>query len=232
MNFLKLGEEACVDLEKFSLQGAVNKNLRYSYNKIQKQGYTFEIIPQQQTEGIIDKFQEISDLWLKEKNTKEKKFSLGSFSREYISNFQTAVVRKNADITAFANIWTTEQKEELSIDLMRHLPDCPNGIMDYLFTELMLWGKEQGFEWFNLGMAPLSGLTDNALAPLWHKVGTFVFRHGEHFYNFQGLRQYKEKFNPVWQPRYLACPKGLMLPRILANLAGLISGGIVGTIAR
>jgi phosphatidylglycerol lysyltransferase len=232
MSFLKLGEEARVDMGSFSLDGSENRDLRHAHNKFQKEGFTFEIVPQRQVGQIIDKLENISDSWLKEKNTREKKFSLGSFSREYISNFQTAVVRKNADITAFANIWTTEQKEELSIDLMRHLPDCPNGIMDYLFTELMLWGKEQGFEWFNLGMAPLSGLTDNTLAPLWHKAGTFVFRHGEHFYNFQGLRQYKEKFNPVWQPRYLACPKGLMLPRILTNLAGLISGGIVGTIAR
>ncbi len=232
MNFLKLGEEARADIKNFSLEGASNRDLRQAHNKIQKQGYTFEIIPQQQTGKVYDKLQEISDSWLKEKNTREKRFSLGSFSKEYMGNFPIAVVRKNADIAAFANVWATGQKEELSVDLMRHLPDCPNGVMDYLFAELMLWGKEQGFEWFNLGMAPLSGLTDNALAPLWHKVGTFVFRHGEHFYNFQGLRQYKEKFNPVWQPRYLACPKGLMLPRILANLAGLISGGIVGTVAR
>ena len=232
MTFLKLGEEARVDLKEFSLEGSANRELRYALNKIQKQGYTFDIIPQQQTGEIIDKFQDISDLWLKEKNTREKSFSLGSFSKEYISNFPIAVARKNNDIKAFANIWTTGQKEELSLDLMRHLPDCPNGIMDYLFVEIMLWGKQQGYECFNLGMAPLSGLTDNTLAPLWHKFGTFVFRHGEHFYNFNGLRHYKQKFNPVWQPRYLACPRGLMLPRILTNLASLISGGITGVIAR
>jgi phosphatidylglycerol lysyltransferase len=232
MSFLKLGEEARVDMKGFSLEGSLGKDLRYAHNKIQKQGYAFEIMPQQQVGRVIDKLQDISDLWLKGKNTREKRFSLGSFSEEYISNFPAAVVRKNADITAFANIWMTEQKEELSIDLMRHLPDCPSGIMDYLFIELMLWGREHGFEWFNLGMAPLSGLADNALAPLWHRFGTFVFRHGEHFYNFNGLRQYKEKFNPVWQPRYLACPRGLMLPRILTNLASLISGGITGVVVR
>jgi phosphatidylglycerol lysyltransferase len=232
MNFLKLGEEARVDLKQFSLEGSLNRDLRQTHNKVQRQGYTFEIIPQQQTGQIIDRLEEISESWMKERNTREKRFSLGSFSREYISNFPVVAVRKNGNITAFANIWTAGQKEELSVDLMRHLTDCPNGIMDYLFAELMLWGKQQGYKWFNLGIAPLSGLTDNALAPLWHKFGTFVFRHGEHFYNFQGLRQYKEKFSPVWQPRFLACPKGMMLPRILANLASLISGGIVGTVAK
>lgn len=232
MTFLKLGEEASVNLEDFSLEGAANKSLRYSYNKIQKQNYTFEIIPPEQIPQIIDRLEEISGSWIREKNTREKRFSLGSFNREYMGNFPIAVVSRDHDITAFANIWKTSGKEELSIDLMRHLADCPDGIMDYLFAEIMLWGKQQGYKWFNLGMAPLSGLTDNALAPLWHKVGTFVFRHGEHFYNFSGLRHYKQKFNPVWQPRYLACPRGLMLPRILTNLVSLISGGITGAVVR
>jgi len=232
MSFLKLGEEAQVDLKKFSLEGAAGRDLRYAHNKIHKQGYTFEIIPQQQTAEIADKLQVISDLWLKDKKTREKGFSLGFFSKEYVNNFPIAAIRFNDEIAAFANIWATGQKNELSVDLMRYLPDCPNGVMDYLFIEIMLWGKGQGYEWFNLGMAPLAGLTDNSLSPLWHKFGTFIFRHGEHFYNFSGLRHYKEKFNPVWQPRYLACPKGLMLPRILTNIAGLISGGITGVVIK
>jgi phosphatidylglycerol lysyltransferase len=55
---------------------------------------------------------------------------------------------------------------------------------------------------------------------------------GENFYNFQGLRQYKEKFDPVWEPTYLASPGGLVLPRILTNLATLISGGLRGVVAK
>ena len=53
-----------------------------------------------------------------------------------------------------------------------------------LFVELLLWGKAEGYTWFNLGMAPLWGLENHPLAPAWHRVGNFVFRHGEHFYNF------------------------------------------------
>ena len=97
---------------------------------------------------------------------------------------------------------------------------------------LMLWGKEQGYRWFNLGMAPFSGLENRALAPLWNRLGAFVFRYGEHFYNFQGLRQYKEKFDPQWRPRYLASPGGLALPQIFTNLATLISGGMKGVVAK
>ena len=104
--------------------------------------------------------------------------------------------------------------------------------MEYLFIELMLWGRQEKYQWFNLGMAPLSGIQDHALAPLWNRLGAFVFRYGDHFYNLKGLRQYKEKFKPEWEPKYLAATGGLALPHILTNVASLISGGIKGVIAK
>jgi phosphatidylglycerol lysyltransferase len=118
------------------------------------------------------------------------------------------------------------------VDLMRYSSDAPSGVMEYLFIELMLWGRANGFERMGLGMAPLSGLESRALAPRWHRFGGMLYRHGEHFYNFQGLRRYKEKFDPIWEPRYLATPAGLALPRVLSNVASLISGGITGLLTR
>ena len=115
---------------------------------------------------------------------------------------------------------------------MRHRVDAPNGVMDYIFLNLILWGQQQGYKFFNLGMAPLSGLENRSLGTVWNRVGALTYRFGENFYNFQGLRQYKEKFDPVWEPMYLASPGGLALPRILTNLATLISGGLRGVVAK
>jgi phosphatidylglycerol lysyltransferase len=115
---------------------------------------------------------------------------------------------------------------------MRFGPDAPRGAMDYLFIELMLWAKAQGYRRFNLGMAPLAGLERHPLAPAWHRVGNFVFRHGEHFYNFEGLRRYKAKFDPEWEPRYLVAPGGVALPRILVDVSVLIAGGMKELFAR
>ena len=89
----------------------------------------------------------------------------------------------------------------------------------------MLWGKAEGYQRFALGMAPLSGFEDSPLATLWNWLGTLVYEHGEAVYSFQGLRAFKAKFNPVWEPRYLAYPGGLRLPRILADTSALIAGG-------
>ena len=165
-------------------------------------------------------------MWLTSKSTGEKRFSVGSFSAQYLRQFPLAIVRAEGVPAAFANLWTTASKAELSVDLMRFGPDAPRGSMDYMFTELMLWGRSQGYGWFNLGMAPLSGLEAHPLAPAWHRVGNFIFRHGEHFYNFDGLRRYKMKFDPVWEARYLAARGGIALPRVLMDVSVLIAGGV------
>ncbi len=232
LTLLKLGEEARVDLGAFSLDGAGNKGKRNLVNRLEKEGCTFEVVSADEMPVLLDRFREISDTWLALKTTREKRFSLGFFDDAYLRNFPAAVVRRGGNIVAFANVWTAAEKEEISVDLMRYLPDAPEGVMEYLFIRLMLWGKAEGFHWFNLGMAPLAGLEDHTLAPLWTRLGAMVFRHGEHFYNFQGLRQYKAKFDPVWTPRYLASPGGIALPRVLTSIATLISGGLKGVIVR
>ena len=115
---------------------------------------------------------------------------------------------------------------------MRHSFAAPSGIIDFLFIHLMLWGAQNGFKWFNLGMAPLAGLENRALAPVWLRIGAFVFGYGEHFYNFQGLRKFKDKFDPVWEPKFLVSPGGLALPQIFADIAALNSGGIKGIFSK
>jgi phosphatidylglycerol lysyltransferase len=174
----------------------------------------------------------ISDAWLAEKNSREKGFSLGRFDETYLAHHPIALIHFGGQAVAFANLWTSPTLDELSVDLMRWSPGAPPGMMDFLFLKLMLWGQETGYAKFNLGMAPMSGLENRTLAPLWSKAGALVYRFGEHFYNFRGLRQYKEKFDPDWEPRYIATPGGLALPRILANVASLISGGLGGIVRK
>jgi phosphatidylglycerol lysyltransferase len=229
---LKLGEEAYVHLPSFSLEGGQWAGLRHSRNKVTRIGATFRIIPATGVPAIEQDLRRVSDAWLAGKNTREKGFSLGYFTMEYLSRCPMAVVESGGQIIAFTNLWLGADKEELSADLMRYQPDCPDSIMDYLFIELMLWGKSEGYRWFNLGMAPLSGFEDHASAPLWAKAGMLIFRYGEHFYNFQGLRQYKEKFNPQWRPKYLACRGGLALPRAISSIAALTSRGLTGVVTK
>jgi phosphatidylglycerol lysyltransferase len=229
---LKIGEEARVPLAQFSLEGAARADLRQAHRRAQRDGASFEVVPPQGVAGLLPELRRISDAWLSAKSTGEKRFSVGAFSPQYLEQFPLAVVRAEGTPVAFANLWRTGTLAELSVDLMRFGPDAPRGAMDYLFIELMLWGQRTGFRHFNLGMAPLSGLEAHPLAPAWHRVGNFIFRHGEHFYNFEGLRRYKAKFDPAWEPRYLVARGGIALPRVLIDVSTLIAGGVKELFAR
>jgi phosphatidylglycerol lysyltransferase len=227
-----LGEEAVVSLDEFGLEGARRRNLRQSFHRAQREGLSFEILDRTTVAARIDELAAISESWLSSKNTREKGFSLGRFDPAYIQRFDVAIARLNGQAVAFANVITTDTKAEASIDLMRHLPAAPPNTMLFIFVQLLLYFKAQGFRRFTLGMAPLSGLETHPLAPLWHRFGHLVYNRGERFYNFQGLREFKEKFDPVWEPRYLATTPGISPILVMADIAALIGGGVQGIIRK
>ena len=229
LSLFKLGEEARVSLPSFSLQGKQHDAQRNRRNKFVKMGYQFEILSGQALELAMPSLRRISDAWMQNKQVREKGFSLGFFDETYLKHTDVAVIKDEAgNLVAFANLWQTANLEELSIDLMRYDPNAPKGIMDFLFSELMLWGKAENYQWFSMGLAPLAGLEKFPLAPLWHKIGATLFDLGDQFYNFKGLHEYKAKYTPNWQPRYLAAPGGLTVPVIMVIITCLISGGWQG----
>jgi phosphatidylglycerol lysyltransferase len=90
---------------------------------------------------------------------------------------------------------------------------------------MILHFKEAGFECVSLGMAPLAGVEQTPLASPWHRIAGLLRQRGSHFYNFQGLREFKDKFHPDWQPRYHAA-SGTIGPFIaLADVAALANPG-------
>ncbi len=225
LNLSKLGEEARVPLEAFSLEGAARADLRQAHRRAIRDGASFELVGHAAVPAMLPELRAVSDAWLAAKNGAEKRFSLGFFDERYLSYFDVGMVRHHGAVVAFANLWRGGSTE-LSVDLMRYNDAAPKGVVDYMLIECMLWGRSQGFRWFNLGMAPLSGLEEHTLAPTWHKLGRMVQRYGETFYNFEGLRKFKQKFDPVWRPRYLAAPDGLAMAGALLDVTALISGGV------
>jgi phosphatidylglycerol lysyltransferase len=228
----KLGEYAYVPLHDFSLRGTKRARLRQSMNHAQREGLEFAVLTGDQVAAALPELQRVSQAWLTGYRAREKGFSLGRFSEAYLLERPIAVVRRREHIVAFANLLHSDLKAEISIDLMRHLPTAPGGAMDFLFVSLLQYSREAGYERFGLGMAPLSGMATHELAPRWHRFGKLLFDRGERFYNFRGLRNFKEKFEPVWEPRYLAAPGGAAPVLALSDIAALISGGVRGVIAR
>ena len=173
---------------------------------------------------VLPQLRAVSDHWLGHK-TAEKGFSLGFFNEQYLLRYPIAVIERDGRILAFANVWSSVNKHELSVDLMRYDDLAPKGVMESLFMHLMVWGRAEGYKWFSLGMAPMSGFEHSPVAPLSNRAGAFLYDHGEGVYHYKGLRLFKQKFNPIWEPQYLAYPAGFGLPRALADITALIAGG-------
>lgn len=233
LRVFKLGEEAYVMLPEFSLKGSRRANLRHGVSRAERDGSSFEIVDTDDVPDILEALRAVSDSWLAQHQTQEKSFSLGAFDDDYIKRLPVAVVRNQGRIIAFATLMSPEVlRLEVSVDLMRQVPDAPAGTMDFLFAKLMLHFQALGYQRFSLGMAPMSGMVEHVLAPRWHRFGRLMFQHGERFYNFRGLRSFKDKFDPVWEARYLVTPGGITPLLTLTDTAALISGGLKGVIAK
>ncbi|WP_134681526.1 bifunctional lysylphosphatidylglycerol flippase/synthetase MprF [Paracoccus ravus] len=223
MTLHKMGEDALVDLGEFSLEGPRRKRLRTTYARAGRDGLSLEITMPPHAPALMEELRGISDEWLEAKKSREKGFSVGRFDPEWLNRWALALIRREGKVVAFGNIMTTERKQIASIDLMRHRRDAPGGTMEFMFTALMLALKERGYRAFSLGMAPLAGLDPNRSRRVWDRFGSLIFRHGGSFYKFEGLRAFKDKFDPNWTPHYLATPTSMppLLP--LADAARLIA---------
>lgn len=222
---LKIGEEAIVALSQFTLAGKAGRNLRTAVNKFTKQGYQVQVYAAPISDDVLAELRAISDDWLEAMEGAEKKFSLGWFDPNYLRDCGIAVVEDPQGLpVAFANLVPEYQLNEATIDLMRHRRDVEHGVMDFLFVSLMQHCQTQGYDSFNLGLVALAGVGDDADSPRIEKGMHYLYEHLNSIYNFQGLRAYKEKFQPRWEPRYFVYPRLGELPELVVALVRADSG--------
>ncbi|MFI7588454.1 bifunctional lysylphosphatidylglycerol flippase/synthetase MprF [Spongisporangium articulatum] len=225
---VKLGEEAMIPLTDFTMTGSKRAKLRSECRASTKAGVEVEVLEGDAVRAVLPALREVSDLWLDDRKTREKSFSLGHFDDEFVARYPVAVARIDGQVVAFATLWASGAKHEIKVDLMRRRSEAPRTVMTHLFVEAMLWAQERGFDTFNIGMTPLSGLRTDG--PFWERVGNLVWTYGEHFYNFRGLRRFKDRFDPQWEPRYVASHAGPAFPVMMIDVAALVAGGFRGLV--
>jgi phosphatidylglycerol lysyltransferase len=226
-DFFKLGEEAQVRLDRVTLDGHAGKLYRQILRRGERDGARFRVLAPEDVSAKLDELEAISNDWLQTKGLAERQFSIGFFDRDYLVRYPCAIVEEIEEphrILAFANLLEGPKGSELSVDLMRHRSDGPK-VMDFLFVSLFMRGKEQGYSRFNLGMAPLASVGEQRGAHARERLARVLFQRGEQWYNFQGLRAYKDKFEPEWVPRYMAYQDAWEWPVAIAYASALIAGG-------
>lgn len=215
---LKIGEEAIVDVRRFSIDTSNAKSLRNSASKLERMGYSYEVLQPPFSKNFLRILKSISDEWLAKTKGQEKRFSLGWFHDNYINKYPILVIKKaNDDIVSFTNILNGYSKNEISIDMMRRGNEAPNGINDFMFVSLINWARKNNISYFNLGLSALAGIKkkNNSVS---EKFLGYLFKHLNKFYNFKGLHTYKEKFDPQWISKFLVYSSGTDLFGIFAAL--------------
>jgi phosphatidylglycerol lysyltransferase len=221
--FFKLGEEAFVDLTTFQPTDKKMRGLRIICEKYERENYHFELVQPPHSRDLFQTLKIISDEWLEGRN--EKGFSLGFFDELYLNRSEIALVKdKHDQIIGFASIMPIyDQNVTVSVDLVRINPDSPNGTTDFLILSMINWAKDNGYQRFNMGMAPLTNVGLSRFSFLSERIAAQIFLHGHFIYHFQGLRKFKEEFTDIWEPKYLAYRRSSSLPFTMMQIALLIS---------
>ena len=213
---LKIGEEAIVPVQEFSLDGKAFKHVRNACNRLSRDGCIIEQLSKPIGDDVLDELREVSDAWLADGGHRERSFSLGAFGRDYLQETDVFVARSSGGrIEAFVNALPPLASKNGNFDLMRRRPDSPDGVMDYLFVYLIDLFRSEGLEGMNLGFAPLARIDEGGLGG---RSVRLVRELGGSAFNFEGLRAFKDKWNPRWEPRFLVYENDLDLPSLLLSV--------------
>jgi phosphatidylglycerol lysyltransferase len=196
-----LGEEAIVDLKSFTLEGGKMKTTRSAINRLTSEGIDIKIHQPPIKEGLLQKLEMVSNNWLAAMNQKEIAFTQGVFDKVILKEQTIITVEdKEERVYAFLNLIPDFAPGEATYDLIRKVDDAPNGVLDLLMAKTLLYLKGQGYLSANLGLAPLSGIEGTNIA---EKTVNYAYENLKAFGHFKGLRNYKEKFFPRWEKKFL-----------------------------
>lgn len=221
--FFKLGEEVFVDLDSYKLKQDKKEEQQVILSNFATDGYRIDVATPPYSPELMSYLKKISDEWLEGRT--EKGFSLGFFDESYINRGDLALLKKSDNtVIGFASIMPNyDNQGTIGVDLLRFLPSVPADTIDFFFLSLFEWAGRKGYKRFDLGLAPLANVGLSRFSFLSERIAAQIFYHGHFIYHFQGLREIKQKYTDIWEPKYLAYRKKSSLPFTMLQITLLIS---------
>jgi phosphatidylglycerol lysyltransferase len=222
---LKMAEEAIVDLASFSLAGGKRAALRSMVHKVSRLGLAVRRYERAKgaDPALDEQLEEISEEWLTEKRLGEMGFSLGRFSLESLDDVFVFLCLEGEKVLAFTSWRPYRAGRAALLDLMRKRSAAPSGTMDLLVAGSLEGLRAAGLCEASLANAPLANVGEPR-GGLQRGVA-LLFESLNQFYGYKNLFQFKKKFAPRWEGRYLVYPGGADLPHVAYALTGLHGGG-------
>lgn len=215
LHILKIGEDAVIDVQNFTLKGGAMANVRTSAKRAEKDGLQVVFYKGQVTDSPQRiQMERISHTWLASKSGSEMGFSMGHFDPQGDPEQLTALAIDNDNkVHAFVTFVPIYGRHGWGLDLMRRSTQPAPGTMELLLARSLEYMKSCGIEIASLGLAPLSNVNAEEETFLSNSIDLLTGRFGN-MAQSQSLFNFKKKFQPTWESRYLVYSHTLGLPKI------------------
>ncbi len=212
---LKIGEEAVVDLASFTLKGGAMQNVRTTLRHAEKAGVSVRFFRGYITDpALAAGVDALSRAWLATKGGSEMGFSMGRWGDHYMTERVIAVaVAQDGQPLAFTTFVPVPGRQGWALDLMRRAPHSVAGTMELLLVRAIERFRDEGAACLSLGLAPLANANEEPLTNIGQFCCAFSARFGSNK-QAASLVQFKRKFGPRWESRYVVYPGTLSLPRL------------------
>jgi phosphatidylglycerol lysyltransferase len=212
---LKIGEDAVINPQEFTLKGGAMANVRSSAKRAEKDGMCVIFYYGKVTNvDYVSQMEQISRDWLSHKSGSQMGFSMGHFdSRGDAEQLYVLAVDTANKVHAFVSFVPIYGRRGWGLDLMRRCGNCAPGTMELLLARAIEEMKCTGTQMVSLGMAPLSNANGESATFLDNSIDFLTDRFGNPEKN-QSLFNFKKKFLPTWESRYLVYSDALNLPKI------------------
>ncbi|HET7320594.1 MAG TPA: phosphatidylglycerol lysyltransferase domain-containing protein [Candidatus Saccharimonadales bacterium] len=210
---LQIGASALITTETFLQETAKDKWWRWKNNQAVKSGYEYRKAIPPHSGQLLQQLKAVSDAWLTIDGHVERGFALGYFDEHYLQACTIHYLQdETGKIIAFTNqVPNFPLAKTATVDLLRYLPEL--NAMPHLLFKTIESAHESGFRQFDLGFVPFASTT----GPI-QTIARLL--NGDRF-SSKGLEQFKNKFDPDWQPYYLAYDGDIAdLALIALNLDG------------
>ncbi len=222
LRLFHVGDQALVDLRLVDPTEDVDSPLHQPWLQAQQDGFQFSIVAKEALAELTPILERIDEVWRTDRGGTPLKFSIDSVTPDLLKQGSLGVVEKDGRIVGFLSLWQGVDHDEFAVGLMRYISDISSGILDFMLVEAMRWGRDAGYRFLDLGEAPVADWHSEDHIEMRSQLMSLAFRFGRHFYSYQGLRNYKDRFSPVWNPVYVAWPVDRPLDTVLSDIAQLI----------
>jgi lysyl-tRNA synthetase, class II len=211
---LYLGDEAIIDLEKFSLKGRPIRKVRQSVTRLRKAGYSAELRELRSADqATIEKIEQVLERG--RQGAPERGFSMAMDSICQHREETLVLLARDGEgtIRGVLHFVPCYGRAAVSLSFMRRDPDTPNGLTEFLVATAAELLRERGLRELSLNFATFARWMHSPTR--WHErvLGKLVAL-ANPFFQIESLYRFNAKFFPRWEPRYLVYEGALGLPRV------------------